>query len=131
MPNETYKAFDGKVFDNYGEYFNYENTAPFAPYKGKICFLNGNMEEMPLLLSHYEDGEVEYLCIIDDATAQSAAARLKSISDWFNFPTKAGFYQSHHTDEEWFNIDDICESLEGEIQELQNRRKLAFEIMGR
>lgn len=131
MSHEIYKAFDGKVFNDYTEYSDYENAAVLAPYKGKICFLNSNMEEMPLLLNSYENGEIEYLCIIDDATAQSAAACLKNICDWFNFPTKAGFYQSHHTDEEWFNIDDICGSLEREIQELQNKRKSAFKILGR
>lgn len=131
MSHEIYKAFDGKVFDNYTEYSDYENTVVLAPYKGKICFLNSNMEEMPLLLNNYENGEIEYLCIIDDATAQSAAARLKGINDWSNFPTKAGFYQSHPTDEEWFSINDICENLEREIQELQNRRKSALKILGR
>ena len=130
MPNETYEAFDGKVFDSYGEYYNYTNVTALAPYEGKICFLNDSMKEMPLLLDNYEDGKVKYLCIIDDATAQSVAARLKSISNWFNFPTKAGFYQSHDEDQEWFSIDDICKDLEKEIQELQNKRKLAFEIMG-
>ena len=53
MPNETYEAFDGKVFDSYGEYYNYTNVTALAPYEGKICFLNDSMKEMPLLLYFY------------------------------------------------------------------------------
>ncbi len=131
MSNKTYEAFDGKIFDNFDEYYDYENVAAFAPYEGKICFLNSNMEKVPLLRENYSNRNFEYLCIADDATAQSAAARLKQISDWFNFPTEAGFYQTHPEDEEWFSVDDICESLKEEIQEWQDKRKLAFEILGR